>query len=74
MADDKIESLLRLKYKVTVLSSYASQKIKKKNLDHYRIPSLSFNDFKFEFVDAFKNKDLLKIIFFTFCFGLWNYF
>jgi len=64
MADDKIESLLRLKYKVTVLSSYASQKIKKKNLDHYRIPSLSFNDFKFEFVDAFKNKDLLKIIFF----------
>jgi hypothetical protein len=64
MADDKIESLLKLNYKVTVLSSFAAQKIKKKNLDHYRIPSLSFNDFKFEFIDALRNKDLLKIIFF----------
>jgi hypothetical protein len=65
MADDKIISLLKLNYKILILSSFASKKIRKKNVLHYRIPSLSFFDFQYEFRDSIQNKEIYKLIFFV---------
>ena len=48
MADDKVFNLNKLGYKTIVLSSYDSKIIRDKNIIHYRIPSISFNDFIYE--------------------------
>jgi glycosyltransferase involved in cell wall biosynthesis len=64
MVDHKIKSLLKLDYKILILSSFASKKIKLKNVHHYRIPSLSFFDFKNELKDSIANKELSKLIIF----------
>ena len=48
MADDKIHSLLKLNYKIIVLSSFDCKKIKKENITHFRVPSISLNDYFIE--------------------------
>ena len=63
MADDKIYNLSKLGYKIIVLSSCDSSLIKNKNIIHYRVPSISFNDFFYEFRNR-QFKDLLTLILF----------
>ena len=57
MADDKLFNLNKLGYKVIVLSSCDSSPINSKNVIHYRVPSISFNDFFSEM----KNKKIRDI-------------
>lgn len=47
-ADDKVDSLIKLGYSVTLISSLWSEKYQDPNVKHFRIPSLSPKDFKDE--------------------------
>lgn len=46
--DDKLDSCLNLGYKVTLISSLASKKVRDPRVTHYRVPSLSLVDLKHE--------------------------
>ena len=62
MADDKVYNLNKLGYKILVLSSFDSDPIKNKNISHYRVPSISFNDFIYEIKNK-KFRDIYSIFF-----------
>lgn len=57
MADDKVYNLNKLGYTIIVLSSYDSKPIQSKNIIHYRVPSISFNDF----INEIKNKKISDV-------------
>ena len=63
MADDIIHSLLKLNYKIIVLSSFDCKKIKKENIIHFRVPSISFSDYLIESKRILTLKDLILFIF-----------
>ena len=47
-ANDKIDALLKLNHKITLITSILSKSQSSKNLNIIKIPSLSLNDFRFE--------------------------
>lgn len=58
MADDKIINFKKLGYKIIVISSADSSKIKDKDVVHYRVPSLNF----YNFFKEHENKKFLEKI------------
>lgn len=46
--DDKLDSCLKLGYKVTLISSIAAKKVDDPRVTHYRVPSLSIVDLRHE--------------------------
>ena len=65
MADDKIESLSSLGYEINILTSFASREpSNNNNIRQIRIPSISFNDYLYEYKEIKKFKDFFKFILF----------
>ena len=62
MADDIVESLLKLNCKLVILSSYDCMKIQKKNISHFRVPSISLSDFWVETKNISSAFDLFLFI------------
>lgn len=56
-ADDKIETLSDMGERIILISSLASKKCDKDNVVHFRLPSPSWTDFKYEYSEA-KNNDV----------------
>lgn len=57
-ADDKVDSLINLGHKVTLISSLWSEKYNDPNVTHYRVPSLSPKDFKDEVKEILQTRSL----------------
>jgi hypothetical protein len=66
MADDKISSLLALGNELIVLSSFDSVPIKKKNVKHFRVPSLNFFNFFLESKNTSYSDKVLLFFFLPF--------
>ena len=64
MADDKIESLSSLGYEINILTSFASREPNNNKIRQIRIPSISFNDYLYEYKEIKKSKDFFKFILF----------
>ena len=64
MADDKIESLSSLGYEINILTSFASREPSNNDIRQIRIPSISFNDYLYEYKEIKKFKDFFKFILF----------
>jgi hypothetical protein len=64
MADDKIESLSSLGYEINILTSFASREPSNNKIRQIRIPSISFNDYLYEYKEIKKFKDFFKFILF----------
>ena len=62
MADDIVESLLKLNCTLVIISSYDCMKIQKQNVTHFRVPSISFSEFCAEIKNALSPFDLILYI------------
>jgi len=64
VADDKIESLASLGHEIYILTSFASKQPISSEIKYVRIPSISLNDYLYEFKEIKKFKDFFKFILF----------
>lgn len=64
--DDKVDAMVKLGYEVILISCLSSKKNPNHEVHHYRVPSLSLNDFQLEYNELKKTKQAVPFFVYFF--------